>query len=249
MSVVGPRPSHFCSICGAPVRRDSTFCARCGQVLDVPRGPIGVVFCRECGAEVSLGDAHCVSCGASQPARAVGPAQPAAPVEQESAELPARSPVVAQIVWFLCIGIWLSLLIVEFAWLFTITFIGRPIGRWLLSQLSMAIALRPSRRLAALAAPADRRLSYSPSMAGRIATRQRGRRGGRRSLEVIEDDWVDVPEQLPFGTRAIYFGFVGFWFSLVWLMIAWLLAVMTIPMPVAEWMFDQLPAVTTLERR
>jgi uncharacterized membrane protein len=57
-------------------------------------------------------------------------------------------------------------------------------------------------------------------------------------------------EQHPFLLRALYFILIGFWFSLVWMLVAWLLTGITLGLglPLSFWMFDQVPAVTTLAR-
>jgi uncharacterized membrane protein YccF (DUF307 family) len=57
------------------------------------------------------------------------------------------------------------------------------------------------------------------------------------------------PAQLAFGTRAVYFACVGWWFSLVWLLLAYMLSVLIVPLPLSMWMFEQVPLLTTLEQR
>lgn len=54
------------------------------------------------------------------------------------------------------------------------------------------------------------------------------------------------PQQINFIVRAIYFLLIGWWFSLVWLSLAYLALVVIILMPLAFWMFNRAPAVTTL---
>ena len=56
--------------------------------------------------------------------------------------------------------------------------------------------------------------------------------------------------QNPFLLRALYFLVIGFWFSLVWMLLAWLLTAVTfgLAFPLTFWMFDQVPAITTLAR-
>ena len=56
--------------------------------------------------------------------------------------------------------------------------------------------------------------------------------------------------QNPFLLRAIYFLVIGWWLSLVWMIIAWLLTIATFGLatPLTFWMFDQVPAITTLAR-
>jgi uncharacterized membrane protein YccF (DUF307 family) len=48
--------------------------------------------------------------------------------------------------------------------------------------------------------------------------------------------------------RAVYFVLVGWWLSLAWANVASFLAVTIIGLPVAIWMFNRLPYVTSLYR-
>jgi len=43
---------------------------------------------------------------------------------------------------------------------------------------------------------------------------------------------------------------VGFWFSLVWMLLGWLISGVTLGLgiPLSFWMFNQLPCVTTFAR-
>ena len=54
--------------------------------------------------------------------------------------------------------------------------------------------------------------------------------------------------QLPFLLRAIYFVLIGWWFSAIWISVAWALHATIIGMIVGFWMFDRVPAVVTLAR-
>lgn len=56
------------------------------------------------------------------------------------------------------------------------------------------------------------------------------------------------PQQVNFFIRAIYFLLVGWWFSALWLSVAWALSAVIIGIPVAFWMFNRVPAVMTLQR-
>lgn len=58
---------------------------------------------------------------------------------------------------------------------------------------------------------------------------------------------LDVP-QLPFLLRAIYFVLIGWWFSAIWLAVAWALHVTIIGMLVGFWMFNRVPTVVSLAR-
>jgi uncharacterized membrane protein YccF (DUF307 family) len=48
--------------------------------------------------------------------------------------------------------------------------------------------------------------------------------------------------------RAVYFVVVGWWLSLLWANVAAILAVTVVGLPVAYWMFNRLPVVTSLYR-
>ena len=48
--------------------------------------------------------------------------------------------------------------------------------------------------------------------------------------------------------RGVYFVFVGWWLSLLWANVAAVLAVTVVGLPVAFWMFNRLPFVTSLYR-
>jgi uncharacterized membrane protein YccF (DUF307 family) len=48
--------------------------------------------------------------------------------------------------------------------------------------------------------------------------------------------------------RAVYFVFVGWWLSFIWANVAAFLAVTIVGLPVAFWMFNRLPFVTSLYR-
>jgi uncharacterized membrane protein YccF (DUF307 family) len=58
---------------------------------------------------------------------------------------------------------------------------------------------------------------------------------------------MDV-RQRPFLLRALYFVLIGWWFSAVWIVIAWALHATIIGMVIGFWMFDRVPAVITLAR-
>jgi uncharacterized membrane protein YccF (DUF307 family) len=58
---------------------------------------------------------------------------------------------------------------------------------------------------------------------------------------------VNTP-QLPFIVRALYFLVIGWWFSALWISIAWALCASVIGMVFGFWMFDRVPAVITLAR-
>ena len=54
--------------------------------------------------------------------------------------------------------------------------------------------------------------------------------------------------QPPFLLRALYFLLIGWWFSLIWAVIGWLLCLTIIGLPIGVLMLNALPLVTTLQR-
>ena len=62
-------------------------------------------------------------------------------------------------------------------------------------------------------------------------------------------EWQSRNVQQPFFLlRLIYFLLIGWWASLVWALLGWLLCVTIILLPVGVWMLNRLPAITTLMR-
>jgi uncharacterized membrane protein YccF (DUF307 family) len=54
--------------------------------------------------------------------------------------------------------------------------------------------------------------------------------------------------QRPFLLRALYFVLFGWWFSAIWLAIAWALHVSIVGMVVGFWMFNRTAAIVSLRR-
>ena len=124
--------------------------------------------------------------------------------------------------YFIFIGVWLGAIWIAIAWLLNITIIGLPLGLAMINSLPQVMTLRPARR--------------------------------REVIEVRNGVPVVVRSQpLPqynFFVRAMYFILIGWWLSLVWMILAWLLTGITLGLglPLAFWMFDRVPALTTLAR-
>jgi uncharacterized membrane protein YccF (DUF307 family) len=55
-------------------------------------------------------------------------------------------------------------------------------------------------------------------------------------------------KQHNFLIRAFYFLVIGWWFSALWLAVAWALSASVIGLPFAFWMFNRVPGVITLAR-
>jgi uncharacterized membrane protein YccF (DUF307 family) len=124
--------------------------------------------------------------------------------------------------YFLVIGMWLGAIWMVIAWFLNITIIGLPIGLAMLNRLPQIMTLKPRRVQTTVTTTVD-------------------------GKTVIKEKNV---HQRPFLLRALYFLLIGFWFSLIWLVIAWAIGGFSLGLglPIAFWMFDRVPAVTTLAR-
>lgn len=123
--------------------------------------------------------------------------------------------------WFIFIGLAVGPFWTVAAWVLIVSIIGMPLGLWMINRLPQVMTLREVQRV------------------GRVEMVD-----GR---PVLRESTVPQP---PFLLRAVYFILIGWWFSLLWLLLAWALTGLTLGlgMPLAFWMFDRVPAVTTLAR-
>jgi uncharacterized membrane protein YccF (DUF307 family) len=124
--------------------------------------------------------------------------------------------------WFLFIGLWLGPLWIVLAWLLLVTIIGLPLGLLMINRIPQVMTLKPLRTRTTVA------------MHNGVMLVSQAR-----------------PLQYPFLARALYFLVVGWWASLVWLVLTYTIIVATLGfgLPLAFWMCDQVPAVTTLARQ
>ena len=123
--------------------------------------------------------------------------------------------------YFIFVGLWFGLIWVVVAWFFNLTIIGLPLGLAMINRVPQVMTLRPVRTQTTVEV--------------------------RDGAPVVRQSPL---EQHPFLLRALYFILIGFWFSLVWMLIAWLLTGITLGLglPFSFWMFDRVPALTTLAR-
>ena len=70
---------------------------------------------------------------------------------------------------------------------------------------------------------------------------------GRRVVEVSSAGVRNAPE-INFLIRALYFLVVGWWFSAIWMVLAYLLCLSIIGLPFGFWMFDITPTIVSLKR-
>lgn len=126
-------------------------------------------------------------------------------------------PFVVRVLWFFLIGWHVTLYWIVAAWLLNLTVIGMPLGVWMLNRAPLVLTLRMPRGV---------------------------------NVAEARDDTIEwryrSAAQRPFLLRLIYFLLIGWWFSLLWSLLAWLLCVSIIGLPFGVWMLNRLPEVTTL---
>jgi len=129
-------------------------------------------------------------------------------------------PFVIRVLWFFLVGWHVTLWWVLIAWFFNVTILGLPLGLWMLDRVPLVLTLRLQR-------------SYTVT---------------RLSDGRIVESWYQNVPQYSWLVRAIYFVLIGWWFSLIWSLLAWLFCLTIILLPVGILMLNRLPAVTTLMR-
>ncbi len=126
-----------------------------------------------------------------------------------------------RILYFFFVGLWLGGIWTTVAWILVVSVIGLPIGLIMLNRIPQVMTLKPVRT--------------------------------NRYMENINGKWVMRENKTPqagFLARALYFILIGWWFSALWLLAAWAISGITLGLglPLAFWMFDRVPAITTLSR-
>lgn len=133
----------------------------------------------------------------------------------------AGPPLLLRLLYFLFVGLWLGALWTVLSWLLVASLIGLPLGLYMLNRLPLVMTLKP------------------PETQTEVSV--------QNGLVVIRQGAVP---QLSLALRAPYFLLVGWWASLVWLLLTWLLILGTLGfgLPIAFWMVNRVPAITTLAR-
>jgi uncharacterized membrane protein YccF (DUF307 family) len=134
--------------------------------------------------------------------------------------VPPRGPgCLVQAAWFLIVGWWLGGLAVAVAWLLNLSIIGLPIGMRILNGLPIALAMQEP--------------------AGELVAVRRGNRQEVREEGLPQVNWL---------LRTLYFLLIGWWWSAVWLLVAYVFAATILLLPLALAMFRLTPFMTTLRR-
>ena len=170
------------------------------------------------------------------PDTAPGTAQPAIPVQPTSqttvhvhVAATAPAPVLIQVsqrglfvrsLWYVCIGWWLSGLMMFVAGVCIGSVVLLPAGLALVNRLPQVMTLRPRSTAVTATMLADGSTQYT------IGSAQ------QRSLLL----------------RTAYFCFIGWWAGIVVMMAAWVLSVLVVTMPLGLMLLNRVPAAVTLRR-
>jgi uncharacterized membrane protein YccF (DUF307 family) len=128
--------------------------------------------------------------------------------------------LVIRAVWFLFVGWWASGIWLSIAWFLNLTIIGMPLGIKMINLTPKVVSLKS------------------------------------RSIESeIVDDGGGTPiireqnkEQYSLLVRGVYFLFVGWWLSGIWMALAWFASVTIVGLPLAVWLYSKLPFMVSLYR-
>jgi uncharacterized membrane protein YccF (DUF307 family) len=128
-------------------------------------------------------------------------------------------PLLLRILYFFFFGWWATGVWINVAWFLNIIIIGLPLGLWMLNRVPQVLTLRPTKPV--------------------LVAHQRGGQ--------VEFRAESLP-QPPLPLRVLYFALVGWWLSWLWSNAAWVISATVIGLPLGIWMFNRLPALTTLMR-
>jgi uncharacterized membrane protein YccF (DUF307 family) len=127
---------------------------------------------------------------------------------------------ILRVLWFFLVGWHVTLWWILASWLLNVTIIGMPLGVWMLNRVPLVLTLRVPRGYNVSESRADDEVEW-------------------RYEGVRQHGWL---------LRLAYFILIGWWLSLVWSIVAWLLCVIIVGLPLGVWMFNRLPEITTLMR-
>ena len=120
--------------------------------------------------------------------------------------------------YFVFVGWWITGLWLLFAWFLNVTVVGLLLGITMLNRVPQVMTLSPGSQ------------EMHMRTSGNITKVTMG------------------PQQLPLWARALYFVLVGWWASLAWTVVAYLISLTIIGLPIAFLMFNLTGAITTLRR-
>jgi uncharacterized membrane protein YccF (DUF307 family) len=128
-------------------------------------------------------------------------------------------PLLLRIIYFFLFGWWAAGVWINAAWFLNAVIVGLPLGLWMLNRVPQVLTLRPYKQMVVSTATDSGVVQKASSLP-------------QRSWPV----------------RALYFVLIGWWLSFLWSNLAWAISLTVIGLPLAIWMFNRLPGVTTLMR-
>jgi uncharacterized membrane protein YccF (DUF307 family) len=131
----------------------------------------------------------------------------------------AGIPLLVRILYFFLFGWWATGIWINVAWFLNAIIIGLPLGVWMLNRVPQVLTLRPTRQV--------------------VVAREHG--------EGVEIHTSGLPQRF-WPVRLLYFVLIGWWLSLLWSNVAWIISATIIGLPIGIWMFNRLPGLTTLMR-
>ena len=128
--------------------------------------------------------------------------------------------LIIQFLWFFFIGWWLGAIWNFIAWIFIISIILMPIGFKMINMIPKVMLLREKEI---------------------ISIKNIGN-------TVFVTEQKEKPQK-PFILRALWFIFIGWWLSGIWMNIAYFFCMLIITFPIGAKMFELVPFITTLKNQ
>lgn len=130
-----------------------------------------------------------------------------------------KSSLLLRAIYFFVFGWWFTGIWINVAWALIVTVVFLPVGLWMLNRVPQVLTLRP--------------------MAVETQVQTRGGQVTVLTRDVRQHCWL---------LRLAYFLLIGWWASLIWANLAWVLCATIVGLPIGIVMFNYLPAITTLMR-
>lgn len=128
-------------------------------------------------------------------------------------------PLLLRVVYFFLFGWYAAGIWILVAWLLNLTILGLPLGIWMLNRVPQVLTLRAMKRVVVASGQGEGAAFHTQGL-----------------------------PQHPWPIRLVYFVLIGWWLSLVWALLAWVISLTIIGLPLSIWMFNRLPGLTTLMR-
>jgi len=135
-------------------------------------------------------------------------------------ELKTGPHILVRAVWYVVVGWWLTGLVMGIAWFLAITIIGLPLTFYLVNRIPTVLTLRPRAEQYELVTGAD----------------------GVSRYQRLETEQSSLP------IRLVYFLVIGWWASLAWMAVSYVLMLTILGIPLGLMMVNRLPFVFSLHR-